>query len=94
MATTRLQLLSAQISEHTKVVDEYLQSHGYKLSFDGDSLPAFPADAPDNILGARRIVREATMELHDLMTGPSEHLRWFACIVSFVLVYTILVRRS
>lgn len=81
MATGRLEELSSQISKNTTIVNEYLIANGKKLSFDVDSELAFPTDAPQNVLEARRIVREATKELYSLVTGPAEHLRWLACNV-------------
>lgn len=81
MASSRLEELTNQISENTKVVNDYLSSNDKKLSFDVGSALAFPADAADEVLTARRVVREATKELYDLMTGPAEHLRWLSCNV-------------
>ena len=69
MPSSRLEDLSAQISEQTKVVNDYLVTHGHNLSFAVDSALSFPNDAPEEVLVARRTVREATKELHDLMTG-------------------------
>jgi 6-hydroxytryprostatin B O-methyltransferase len=83
MAPSRLEVLASQISEHREVVNEYLVANSKKLSFDVDGEPTFPNDAPETILTSRRLVREATKELGDLMTGPSEHLRWFPCGVTY-----------
>lgn len=81
MAPSRLETLSSQIAENTKIVDDYLAANGKKLSFEVDSELAFPGDAPEEVLTARRVVREATKELYDLVTGPAEHLRWLSCNV-------------
>lgn len=82
MKMSRLTQLSEQIASNTKIVDEWIQSQKLQLGFEVDSLAAFPSDAPTEVLEARRIVKEATQELNDLVTGPAEHLRWLACRVS------------
>jgi hypothetical protein len=81
MASSRLEELTIRISENTKLVKDYLSSNDAELSFYVGSELAFPADAPEEVLTARRVVREATKELYDLMTGPAEHLRWLSCSV-------------
>lgn len=78
MASNRLETLASQIAQNTSLVNDFLVSNGKKLSFEIDGEPSFPENAPEEALEARRIVREATKELHDLMTGPSEHLRWLS----------------
>ncbi|KAK4494687.1 hypothetical protein PRZ48_014043 [Zasmidium cellare] len=76
---SRLTQLSQQIATNTAIVDEYTQREGIKLGFGVNDTAAFPSDAPAEVLEARRIVREATQELNDLVTGPAEQLRWLAC---------------
>lgn len=79
---SRLTELAKQIADNTKIVDEYTRENGISLGFSVDSTAAFPSDAPAEVLAARRIVKEATQELNELVTGPAEHLRWLACRVS------------
>lgn len=81
-SSSRLAELAKEIADKTKVVDEFVQKEGIRLGFEVDSASAFPSDAPAEVLEARRIVKEATQELNDLVTGPAEHLRWLACRVS------------
>ncbi|KXT03533.1 hypothetical protein AC578_1612 [Pseudocercospora eumusae] len=79
-SSSRLVELSTQIAENTKTVDSWLEQQGIALSHEVDSAEAFPANAPSDILDARRLVREATKELNILVTGPAEFLRWQACV--------------
>lgn len=74
--------LATKIAENTKIVANFAEREGLKVGFDPDSAAAFPSTAPSEVLEARRIVKEATQSLHDLVTGPAEHLRWLAARVS------------
>lgn len=73
-----MEALATKIWQNTKIVNDFVQKVGLRLGFEVDRAAAFPSDAPPEVLEARRIVREATQELNDLVTGPSEHLRWLA----------------
>lgn len=74
--------LATKIAENTKIIANFAEREGLKLGCDPNSAAAFPSTAPPEVLEARRIVKEATQSLHDLVTGPAEHLRWLAARVS------------
>lgn len=76
-----LEDLAEQIAAAAKTVGSFLTSNGFpQPSFAKDAALEFPS-APEDILIARRKLREATKTLHDLVVGPSESLRWLACNV-------------
>ncbi|KAE9993411.1 hypothetical protein EG327_005182 [Venturia inaequalis] len=79
-ASSRLSELTAIISTNTKTIEQYLANNDLPpLSFDVDAAKDFPVPSTnDEIQKARRAVVNATQELHDLMVGPREHLRWMA----------------
>ncbi|KAI9727413.1 MAG: hypothetical protein M1834_008419 [Cirrosporium novae-zelandiae] len=78
-STPSIDDLADQISASTKIISNFLKSNNLpQLSFDKNAPLEFP-HAPEDILAARRNLREATKTLYDLATGPSEHLRWLAC---------------
>jgi len=78
---SRLEHLAQQISSTTNILNKFLSSKGLpEPSFAKDAPLNFPP-APEEIQIARRNLREASKELYDLVTGPSEHLRWLACNV-------------
>lgn len=77
---SRLSELTAIISTNTKTIDQYLANNDLPpLSFGVDAAKDFPVPSTnEEIQHARRAVVNATQELHDLMVGPREHLRWMA----------------
>lgn len=77
---SRLSELTAIISSNTKTIEQYFANNDLpSLSFDVDATRDFPvASTNEEIQKARRAVVNATQELHDLMVGPREHLRWMA----------------
>ena len=77
MQATRIAELSAIISSNTLKVDEYLKTHGRPS-------PSFDVDAPCDlgippeaveIEQSRRAALEASLELSDLLQGPTSLLR-------------------
>lgn len=73
--------LAKQISDATSVLTQFLSSNGLpEPSFAPDAPLHFPP-SPEDVQNARRVLQEATKELHELATGPSEHVRWLACWV-------------
>jgi hypothetical protein len=80
--TSLLISLSQTITRETAIVDQYLKTHGGPFpSFEADGPASFPK-LPENVLKARLEVLRATNELKDLVTGPSEIIRWMAWDVS------------
>jgi hypothetical protein len=79
-SSSRLVELTDIISTNTKRIDEYLAAEGLpNLTFDADGPPDFPVpNKNEEIAAARRAVVIATQELHDLMVGPRESIRWMA----------------
>lgn len=77
---SRLSELTAIISTNTKTIEQYFANNDLPaLSFDVDAAKDFPVPITnEEIQKARRAVVNATQELHDLMVGPREHLRWMA----------------
>ncbi|MCJ1424779.1 hypothetical protein MMC29_002667 [Sticta canariensis] len=77
MSSTRIAKLAAIVSTNTAKIDHYLTSHGLPSpSFDVNH-PAdlgIPPEAID-IVHARRVAFEASMELQDLLQGPILLLR-------------------
>jgi len=83
-ACTRIIELTAIISENTQKIDQYFAANNLpSLSFDSDAPLDFPVPSSNKeIQHARRAVVNATQELHDLMVGPREHIRWSSWSVS------------
>ena len=81
---TRIAELTAIISENTQKIDQYFAANNLSpLSFESDAPQDFPvASSNKEIQHARRIVVNSTQELHDLMVGPREHIRWTSWSVS------------
>jgi hypothetical protein len=79
-ATTRLTELTDIITTNTKKIEDYFSANGIPgLSFDTSAPGDFPVPTSNQeIQAARRIVVNATQELHDLLVGPRESLRWGA----------------
>ena len=82
-STSKLIELAATITRETEKLDRYMKENGLPT-------PSFEVDAPSNfpkldgeIKKAREEVVRATKELGDLVTGPTESVRWMAWDVSF-----------
>lgn len=70
--------LAGTISKETAIVDQYFREQGgAQPGFDEDCLLDF-LNLPDEVQRARSEVLRATAELRDLVTGPTESLRWMA----------------
>lgn len=67
--------LAAIISKQTSILDEYFKENGISPGFDFDSPLNFPK-LPNEIKKAREVVIKATKDLGDLVTGPTESIRW------------------
>lgn len=84
MSITRIAELATSVSTNTAKVDEYLKSHSRPSpSFDVDH-PAdlgIPPEAID-IDNARKAALEASIELQDLLQGPTSLLRPVVCFQS------------
>lgn len=84
MSSTRIAELATSVSTNTAKVDEYLKSHSRPSpSFDVDH-PAdlgIPPEAID-IDNARKAALEASIELQDLLQGPTSLLRPVVCFQS------------
>ncbi|KAH6705376.1 O-methyltransferase-domain-containing protein, partial [Leptodontidium sp. MPI-SDFR-AT-0119] len=77
-STSKLIELAATITRETEKLDRYMKENGLPT-------PSFEVDAPSNfpkldgeIKKAREEVVRATKELGDLVTGPTESVRWMA----------------
>ncbi|OCK75619.1 O-methyltransferase [Lepidopterella palustris CBS 459.81] len=79
-SSSRLIELTSIIAIQTKKVDDYFAQNGLPgLSFDPNAPADFPVPNSNlEIQEARRKVVNATQELHDLMVGPRESIRWMA----------------
>jgi len=77
---SRVLRLTDIISSKTRMIDEYLALNNLPaLTWDASGPADFPVPSSnDEIQIARRAVVNATKELHDLMVGPRETLRWMA----------------
>lgn len=78
--TSRLTELTNIIATETKKIEAYFADNGLpNLSFDVNAPANFPVPSSEKeIHAARRSVINATQELHDLMVGPRETVRWLA----------------
>jgi hypothetical protein len=85
-SSTRIVELSNIISENTTKINDFLAESGLpQLTFDAHGPADFPVpSANEDIQAARRAVVNATQELHVLMVGPRETLRWLAWSVSCI----------
>lgn len=78
--------LAQIITRETEKLDKYLKESGSEQpGFDVDSPANFPK-LPAEIKKAREEVVRATKELGDLVTGPTESVRWMAWDVRFLLL--------
>jgi hypothetical protein len=97
MSGPRIVQLSEIISTQTKKIQDYFAANGLPdLSFDPTAPGDFPVPSSNvEMHEARRAVVNATQELHDLMVGPRESVRWAAwnvghypcCVTSQILAY-------
>lgn len=82
-STSRLIELAATITRETEKLDRYIKESGApEPSFDVDGPLNFP-QLEEEVKRAREEVVRATKELGDLVTGPTESVRWMAWDVSF-----------
>ncbi|KAI1801741.1 S-adenosyl-L-methionine-dependent methyltransferase [Daldinia bambusicola] len=78
MASSKMIALAQKITSETEKVEAYFKVNGLVTpSFDAHAPGDFPF-MPDDISRSRREVIQATEELHDLMVGPRESIRWMA----------------
>ena len=91
MADSRLLELTEIIAVNTKKINEFFKAEGKPdLSFNVDAPGDFPVpNSNAEIQLARRTVVNATQELHDLMVGPREAVRWLAWSVSTSVVHVV-----
>jgi len=77
---SRLTELTNIIATETEKIDQFFAKNGIPhLSFDPDAPADFPVPSSNaEIQEARRTIVNATKELHDLMVGPRETIRWMA----------------
>lgn len=81
-STTTMVELAAIITRETEKLEKYLKESGSAMpGFDVDSPVNFPK-LPDEMKKAREEIVRATKELGDLVTGPTESVRWMAWDVS------------
>jgi hypothetical protein len=81
-STTNMIELAAIITRETEKLEKYLKESGSSMpGFDVESPANFPK-LPDEIKRAREEVVRASKELSDLVTGPTESIRWMAWDVS------------
>ena len=74
--------LAGTITRETEKLEKYLKETGGKMpGFEVDSPLNFPK-LPDDVKKAREEIMRATKELGDLVTGPTESVRWMAWDVS------------
>ena len=79
MSSSRITELAALVQANTAKVDSYLRERGLPLpSFDVDGPVDFKIES-DEIQEARTAAMEASLELHDLLLGPSMCLRPVVC---------------
>ena len=75
--------LARTITRETEKLENYLKDVGSEMpGFAHDSPLNFPK-LPDNINKAREEIIRATKELGDLVTGPTESVRWMAWDASY-----------
>lgn len=77
-STSKLIELAATITRETEKLDKYMKEKGLPApSFEPDALLNFPK-LDGEMKKAREEVVRATKELGDLVTGPTESVRWMA----------------
>lgn len=94
-SNARLTDLSAIIASETAKIQDFFAQNGLPdLSFDPSAPLDFPVSpANSDIQASRRKVINATQELHDLMVGPSQSMRWLGWSVRRVSPFFFIVRR-
>ena len=82
-STTSMIELAAIITRETEKLEKYLMESGSEMpGFDVNSPANFPK-LPDEIKKAREEIVRVSKELGDLVTGPTESVRWMAWDVRF-----------
>jgi len=77
-STSTLIELAATITRETEKLDKYMRDNGLPpVSFDISSPPNFPK-LSDEAKRSRDIVMQATKDLSELVTGPTESVRWMS----------------
>lgn len=86
--TSSLVQLAESILAQTKKLDEYLASHKLpQPSFDANGPTTFPASPEEaDINAVRHKLIDATKELRDLVTYPSDTLKWMIMTVCIAVV--------
>lgn len=75
MSSSRITELATLVQANTAKVDKYLRQHNLPFpSFNEDGPVDFQIDS-DEVQNARTAAMEASLELHDLLLGPSMCLR-------------------
>jgi hypothetical protein len=80
--TTSLVELAKIITRESEKLEKYLKESGSPMPGFGIDGPANFPSLPAHIKRSREEVVRATKELEDLVTGPTEKLRWMAWDVS------------
>lgn len=81
MPPSRIAELASLIQSNTAKVDAHFHDHHLPLpSFDEDGPVDFQIQSQD-IQDARAMAMEASLELHDLLLGPSMCLRPVVCLL-------------
>lgn len=79
MSSSRIAELASLVQANTASVDKYLREHNLPFpSFNEDGPVDFKIES-DEIQKARTAAMEASLELHDLLLGPSMCLRPVVC---------------
>jgi hypothetical protein len=77
-STSSMIELAAIITKETEKLEKYLKESGSPTpGFDVNSPANFPK-LPEDMKKAREEIMRATTELGDLVTGPTESVRWMA----------------
>lgn len=81
MSSSRITELATLVQANTAKVDQYLQENNLPFpSFDEQGPVDFKIES-DEIQNARTVAMEASLELHDLLLGPSMCLRPVVCAI-------------
>lgn len=81
-----LESLAEEVAREVQILSSYLKAHSdYKPSFSQGRSNDFPKLRED-IQESRRRLREAAKALHDLATGPAEHVKWLSWSVSRIAI--------
>lgn len=74
--TSQMVQLAQKIAKETEKLDNYLSDNGLpNPGFDVDAPEDFPA-LPEDMQRSRQEIVHATKELHYLVQGPKETVRW------------------